>query len=61
MSGLLGAASLRRIGWEVEVFERSTVELVGRGAGITTRGGKAHRHRRTRTMRYIAVPRFLGV
>jgi 2-polyprenyl-6-methoxyphenol hydroxylase-like FAD-dependent oxidoreductase len=36
MSGLLAAALLRRIGWDVDVFERSSVELVGRGAGITT-------------------------
>jgi 2-polyprenyl-6-methoxyphenol hydroxylase-like FAD-dependent oxidoreductase len=36
MSGLFAAAFLRRIGWEVDVYERSTVELVGRGAGITT-------------------------
>jgi 2-polyprenyl-6-methoxyphenol hydroxylase-like FAD-dependent oxidoreductase len=36
MSGLFTAAFLRRIGWDVEVFERSPVELVGRGAGITT-------------------------
>jgi 2-polyprenyl-6-methoxyphenol hydroxylase-like FAD-dependent oxidoreductase len=36
MSGLFTAAFLRRIGWEVDVFERSAVELVGRGAGITT-------------------------
>src|SRR5262249_21314064 len=35
MSGLLAAALLRRIGWDVDVFERSSVELVGRGAGIT--------------------------
>ena len=35
MSGLLAAALLGRIGWDVDVFERSTVELVGRGAGIT--------------------------
>ena len=33
-SGLLAAALLRRQGWQVEVFERSPVELVGRGAGI---------------------------
>jgi 2-polyprenyl-6-methoxyphenol hydroxylase-like FAD-dependent oxidoreductase len=26
---------LRQIGWEVDVYERSRVELVGRGAGIT--------------------------
>jgi 2-polyprenyl-6-methoxyphenol hydroxylase-like FAD-dependent oxidoreductase len=36
MSGLFTAAFLRRIGWDVDVFERSPVELVGRGAGITT-------------------------
>jgi len=36
MSGLFTAAFLRRIGWQVDVFERSGVELVGRGAGITT-------------------------
>jgi 2-polyprenyl-6-methoxyphenol hydroxylase-like FAD-dependent oxidoreductase len=36
MSGLFAAAFLRRIGWDVDVYERSAVELVGRGAGITT-------------------------
>ena len=36
MSGLFAAAFLRRIGWEADVYERSPVELVGRGAGITT-------------------------
>src|SRR5919108_5787808 len=36
MSGLFSAAFLRQIGWQVDVFERSPVELVGRGAGITT-------------------------
>ncbi len=36
MSGLFTAAFLRQIGWDVDVFERSGVELVGRGAGITT-------------------------
>ena len=36
MSGLFTAAFLRKIGWDVDVFERSPVELVGRGAGITT-------------------------
>jgi 2-polyprenyl-6-methoxyphenol hydroxylase-like FAD-dependent oxidoreductase len=36
MSGLFAAAFLRRIGWDVDVYERSGVELVGRGAGITT-------------------------
>jgi len=36
MSGLFTAAFLRRIGWNVDVYERSPVELVGRGAGITS-------------------------
>jgi 2-polyprenyl-6-methoxyphenol hydroxylase-like FAD-dependent oxidoreductase len=36
MSGLFTAAFLRQIGWEVDVYERSPVELVGRGAGITS-------------------------
>jgi glycine/D-amino acid oxidase-like deaminating enzyme len=29
VSGLFAAAFLRRIGWQVDVFERSSVELVG--------------------------------
>src|SRR5262249_41593101 len=33
---LFAAAFLRKIGWDVDVYERSPVELVGRGAGITT-------------------------
>src|SRR6202521_2826372 len=36
MSGLFSAAFLRQIGWNVDVYERSSVELVDRGAGITT-------------------------
>src|SRR5918996_3451636 len=35
MSGLFTAAFLRQIGWDCDVYERSGVELVGRGAGIT--------------------------
>ena len=35
MSGLFSAAFLRQIGWDADVYERSSVELVGRGAGIT--------------------------
>jgi 2-polyprenyl-6-methoxyphenol hydroxylase-like FAD-dependent oxidoreductase len=35
MSGLFAAAFLRQIGWDIDVYERSSVELVGRGAGIT--------------------------
>jgi 2-polyprenyl-6-methoxyphenol hydroxylase-like FAD-dependent oxidoreductase len=34
MAGLFAAAFLRRIGWEVDLYERSSVELVGRGVGI---------------------------
>jgi len=36
MSGLFSAAFLRQIGWDVDVYEKSSVPLVGRGAGITT-------------------------
>ena len=36
MSGLFTAAFLRKIGWGADVYERSPVELVGRGAGITS-------------------------
>ena len=36
IGGLLAAAALRARGWSVEVFERSDVELAGRGAGIVT-------------------------
>jgi 2-polyprenyl-6-methoxyphenol hydroxylase-like FAD-dependent oxidoreductase len=36
MAGLFTAAFLRRIGWDADVYERSPVELVGRGAGITS-------------------------
>lgn len=35
MSGLFSAAFLRQLGWDVDVYERSKVELIGRGAGIT--------------------------
>ncbi len=34
MSGLFAAHMLRRAGWDVQVFERVTGELSGRGAGI---------------------------
>jgi 2-polyprenyl-6-methoxyphenol hydroxylase-like FAD-dependent oxidoreductase len=36
LSGLLAATRLLRDGWDVIVFERSPVELLGRGAGIVT-------------------------
>jgi 2-polyprenyl-6-methoxyphenol hydroxylase-like FAD-dependent oxidoreductase len=36
MSGLFTAAFLRQTGWDVDVYERSPVELVGRGAGIVS-------------------------
>src|ERR1700737_3793808 len=35
MSGLFTASFLRQLGWDVDIYERSSVELVGRGAGIT--------------------------
>ncbi len=34
MSGLLAAIMLRRRGWQIDVFERVSGELAGRGAGI---------------------------
>jgi 2-polyprenyl-6-methoxyphenol hydroxylase-like FAD-dependent oxidoreductase len=37
MSGLFTGAFLRQTGWQVDVYERSPVELVGRGAGIVCR------------------------
>ncbi len=36
MGGLYAALCLRRAGWSVNVYERSPVPLVGRGAGIVT-------------------------
>src|SRR5262245_46465544 len=36
MAGLFTAAFLRQIGGDADIYERSGVELVGRGAGITT-------------------------
>ena len=36
MAGLFATALLRRAGWDAEVFERTPVELFGRGAGIVT-------------------------
>jgi 2-polyprenyl-6-methoxyphenol hydroxylase-like FAD-dependent oxidoreductase len=34
IAGLFAAAFLRRIGWQVDIYERSSVELIGRGVGI---------------------------
>ena len=34
LGGLSTAIALRRIGWDVEVFERSASELKDRGAGL---------------------------
>ena len=34
IAGSFAAAFLRGIGWQVDVYERSAVELIGRGAGI---------------------------
>lgn len=36
MGGVFAARYLQRQGWEVDIFERSNVPLVGRGAGIVT-------------------------
>ncbi|SMY08042.1 FAD binding domain-containing protein [Flavimaricola marinus] len=36
IGGLFAAAALMRAGWQVDVFERTDVELAGRGAGIVT-------------------------
>ena len=36
MSGLFAAILLRKLGCDVEVYERAGVELTGRGAGIVT-------------------------
>jgi len=36
IGGLFAATALQAQGWSVEVFERSDVELAGRGAGIVT-------------------------
>src|SRR6201982_194536 len=36
LSGLFAASLLRKAGWQTDVYERSDVELRGRGAGIVT-------------------------
>lgn len=36
MAGLFAATLLRKAGWDTDVFERTDVELFGRGAGIVT-------------------------
>ena len=36
IGGLFAAAALLRAGWTVDVFERTEIELAGRGAGIVT-------------------------
>ena len=33
-AGLFVGAFLRRIGWRVDIYERSSIELIGRGVGI---------------------------
>jgi flavin-dependent dehydrogenase len=37
ISGLFAACLLRQKGWQVDVYERSDVELKGRGAGIVSK------------------------
>jgi 2-polyprenyl-6-methoxyphenol hydroxylase-like FAD-dependent oxidoreductase len=39
IAGLFVAAFLRRIGWQVDVYERSSTELIGRGVGIFAKDG----------------------
>src|SRR5215469_15955803 len=34
IAGLFIGAFLRRIGWQVDIYERSSVELIGRGVGF---------------------------
>jgi 2-polyprenyl-6-methoxyphenol hydroxylase-like FAD-dependent oxidoreductase len=34
IGGLFVGAFLRRIGWRVDIYERSSIELIGRGVGI---------------------------
>src|SRR5262245_3185437 len=34
IAGLFVGAFLRRIGWQVDIDERSSIELIGRGVGI---------------------------
>jgi 2-polyprenyl-6-methoxyphenol hydroxylase-like FAD-dependent oxidoreductase len=34
IAGMFVGAFLRRIGWRVDIYERSSIELIGRGAGI---------------------------
>jgi len=36
IGGLFAAAALRKKGWQVDVYERTAIELSGRGAGIVT-------------------------
>jgi 2-polyprenyl-6-methoxyphenol hydroxylase-like FAD-dependent oxidoreductase len=36
IGGLFAATALMRAGWQVDVYERTDVELAGRGAGIVT-------------------------
>ena len=34
VAGLFVGAFLRRLGWQVDIYERSSIELIGRGVGI---------------------------
>src|SRR5262249_48667939 len=34
IGGLFVGAFLRRIGWQVDIYERSSIDLIGRGVGI---------------------------
>ena len=37
IAGLFVGAFLRRVGWQVDIYERSSIELIGRGVGISRR------------------------
>jgi 2-polyprenyl-6-methoxyphenol hydroxylase-like FAD-dependent oxidoreductase len=34
IAGVFAVAFLHRIGWQVDIYERSSIELIGRGVGI---------------------------
>jgi len=34
IAGLFVGAFLRRVGWQVDIYERSSIDLIGRGVGI---------------------------
>ena len=61
MSGLLAAVMLQRRGWEVDVFERVSGELAGRGAGIVAQPELIARLDKLGLIRAILASRSRGV